>query len=51
MRYHCNHVGIYALDNEGEVTDDIIKHLEREQRPLPEWVERAKNARNETGED
>jgi hypothetical protein len=35
---------MYALDNAGEVTEEIVRHLELNQRPLPEWVERGKAA-------
>lgn len=41
-RFHTNYPGLYALNNEGEVTQEIIDHLEKNRRPLPEWVERAK---------
>jgi transcription elongation factor SPT4 len=48
QRYHTNVEGMYALDNEGEVTSDIWEHLERKDRPLPEWVERAKTPQTES---
>jgi hypothetical protein len=51
QRYQFNSVGMYAMWNEGHVTEDIIKHLEKAQRLLPEWVERAKNARPEQEDD
>ena len=45
-RFHTNYPGMYALNNEGEVTQEIIEHLENNRRPLPEWVERAKISRS-----
>lgn len=42
QRYHLSVQGMYALNNEGEVTKDIIARLESAQKPLPEWVEIAK---------
>jgi RNA polymerase subunit RPABC4/transcription elongation factor Spt4 len=44
QRYHRFRPGLYALDNEGEVSQKLIRHLEEKEKPLPEWVERAKVA-------
>lgn len=41
QKFHFNKPGLYALDNEGEVTDEIIDELSQNERPFPEWVERA----------
>ena len=51
QRYNHNAKGIYALYNEGEVTPEIIEKLEsaRMRRPLPEWIERAKQRLQEGG--
>jgi hypothetical protein len=46
-RYHTNLEELYALNNESEVTSEIWEHLERKERPLLEWVERAKTAQTE----
>lgn len=42
QKFHTNKPGLYALDNEGEVTHEIIDDLRTNSRPFPEWVERAK---------
>jgi hypothetical protein len=44
QRFHRFRPGIYAIDNEGEVTRALIEHLEKHKKPMPEWVERAKRA-------
>ena len=41
-RHHNCVPGFYALDNQGEVTKELIRHLQHIQHPLPEWVERQK---------
>ena len=41
-RFHTNIPGMYALHNEGEVTEEILTYLAENQRPLPEWVEDVK---------
>lgn len=48
-RHHHCRPGLYALDNQGEVTKEIIDHLRRNKKPLPEWVER-KKLENEAAE-
>ena len=43
-RFNNNIPGLYALNNEGEVTDDMVEYLLENQRAMPEWVERYKLA-------
>ena len=40
QKYISNIPGFYCIDNQGRVTDEIIKHLKRKNRPNPEWIER-----------
>ena len=39
QRFDHNIPGLYAINNEGEVTDEMLHYLEKNNRPLPEWVE------------
>jgi transcription elongation factor SPT4 len=44
QRFHRFRPGIYALNNEGEVTRNLIEHLEKHRKPFPEWVDKVKQS-------